>query len=224
MCEHAGNAVPASLGNLGLSATQLREHTAVDIGAQATACRLAELLEAPLLLQRYSRLVIDCNRPTQANDSIPALSHGTEVPGNGALGNQQRQQRIDEIFTPYDKALGSLLEPEERRMAFSIHSFTPALNGRRRPWDIGLLFRHDTATSGNIHRYLTEHYTALTVGLNEPYQIDDESDWFVPRHAERLGLDHSLIEIRNDHIRSTEGQERMANILASAIRHLVLHS
>lgn len=220
VCEHAGNAVPDSLDNLGLTTDQLQEHTAIDIGAEATARRVAEILEAPLLMQRYSRLVIDCNRPTDAPDSIPEFSHGTHVLANKALTEQQRNTRINEIFVPYDNALGKLLDATNRLFAFSIHSFTAKLNDVERPWDIGLLHRHDTRTSTNLHRYLNERFPNMSIGLNQPYQIDDESDWFVPRHAERLGLNHSLIEIRNDHIQSTAGQERMATILAAAIRQV----
>lgn len=220
ICEHAGNAVPASLNNLGLSTDQLQEHTAVDIGAEATARRVATLLEAPLLMQLYSRLVIDCNRPTDAPDSIPENSHGTYVPSNQALNKQQRNARINDIFKPYDNALVKLLEAPNRMFAFSIHSFTPTLNEQKRPWDIGLLYRHDSRTSNQLAQYFSDNFPELTIGLNQPYQIDDESDWFVPRHAERLKINHSLIEIRNDHINSAAGQERMADILAAAIQHV----
>ncbi|MFK8083979.1 MAG: N-formylglutamate amidohydrolase [Granulosicoccus sp.] len=217
VCEHAGNAVPATLDNLGLSADQLQEHTAIDIGAEATARRLAELLNAPLLIQRYSRLVIDCNRPPDAPDSIPESSHGTEVPANKGLNEQQRNARIKEIFLPYDTTLRTFLETPDTRFAFSIHSFTPRLNGEERPWDIGLLYRHDSDTSNNLCRNINSSHPDFVVGLNQPYTIDDESDWFVPQHAERLKLSHSLIEVRNDLIRTAEGQERMAIILATAI-------
>ncbi len=220
ICEHAGNAVPLSLHNLGLSDSQLQEHTAIDIGAEPTARHLANQLGCPLLMQRYSRLVIDCNRPTNAQDSIPEVSHGVPVPANQSLDEQQRKARIDEIFAPYDDALGTLLAAPERRFAFSIHSFTPTLGEFDRPWDIGLLFRHDSDTSAQLSRFLTQHHPDLTVGLNQPYQIDDESDWFVPRHAEPRKLHHSLIEIRNDHIQTPAGQERMATILAAAIQQI----
>lgn len=224
VCEHAGNAVPAALENLGLSSDQLREHTAIDIGAAATAQRIAELLDVPLLMQRYSRLVIDCNRPTNAPDSIPENSHGTIVPANDTLNEQQRKARIDEIFMPYDNALRTLLEAPDRRFAFSIHSFTPTLKNTLRPWDIGLLFRQDTQTSTHLCRYINDIDSSFSVGLNQPYQIDDESDWFIPRYAERLGLQHSLIEIRNDHVQSLQGQTRMASILAAAITKLVANT
>jgi predicted N-formylglutamate amidohydrolase len=222
VCEHAGNAVPESLDNLGLSDEQLSSHSAMDIGAAETARHIAVSLTAPLLMQRYSRLVIDCNRPPEAPDSIPENSHGTQAPGNQNLSDKERAQRIDEIFTPYDQALSAMLEAPARLYAFSIHSFTPVLNDSRRPWDIGFLFRHDTRTSASLADYLNSTHPQLNVGLNQPYQIDDESDWFVPKHAERLGLNHSLIEIRNDLIDNEAGQRRLAGIIAAAINHISL--
>lgn len=198
----------------------MQEHIAVDIGAEATARRIAEMLEIPLLLQRYSRLLIDCNRPTSAPDSIPEISHGTHVPANKDLNERQRNARINEVFVPYDNALVDLLTTPGRMFAFSIHSFTPTLDKQERPWDIGFLYRNDTQTSKQLQRYISHHFSELNIGLNMPYQIEDESDWFVPRHAERLKLHHSLIEIRNDHINTAAGQKRIASILAAAIRHV----
>ena len=186
----------------------------------STAQHIARTLNAPLLMQRYSRLVIDCNRPPEAPDAIPEASHGTEVPANKSLTSDQRGLRVDEIFAPYDNALTGLVEAQGRTHAFSIHSFTPSLYGQPRPWDSGLLHRHDTRTSAALKRFFDESFHELTIGLNQPYQVDDESDWFVPRHAERLELNHSLIEIRNDLIRTAAAQERFATIIAQGIRHI----
>ena len=64
----------------------------------------------------------------------------------------------------------------------------------------------------------------LTIGLNQPYQVDDTSDWFVPRQAEPRGLPHSLIEIRNDHIRDAAGQtlwaERLAGLMPMFLKEI----
>lgn len=220
VCEHAGNAVPQSLANLGLNTSQLGQHVAIDIGAAAVAHELATIINAPLVLQNYSRLVIDCNRPPDAPDAVPATSHGVHVPANTALDASARSQRVSEIFTPYDMALKQLLETHGVSHAFSIHSFTPSLNEEVRPWDIGLLYRNDNGTSVAMASYLEKNYPELCIGLNQPYQIDDASDWFVPRHAERLKLSHSLIEIRNDHITDPDGQHRFATILSETIAHV----
>ena len=63
VCDHASARMPRRLGTLGVRDADILRHVAWDIGAAAVARRLSELLDAPLLLSGYSRLVIDCNRP-----------------------------------------------------------------------------------------------------------------------------------------------------------------
>ena len=41
LCDHASNAVPADLGDLGLPATEFQRHIAYDIGAAAVTRSLA---------------------------------------------------------------------------------------------------------------------------------------------------------------------------------------
>jgi predicted N-formylglutamate amidohydrolase len=60
----------------------------------------------------------------------------------------------------------------------------------------------------------------LAVGDNQPYAITDTSDYTVPVHGERRGLDHVEIEIRQDLIADPAGQagwaRRMARLLMAA--------
>jgi predicted N-formylglutamate amidohydrolase len=74
VCEHASNRIPANLGTLGLPDADLQRHIAWDIGAEATARILSRILDAPLIVQRYSRLVYDCNRPPEADSAYPEVS------------------------------------------------------------------------------------------------------------------------------------------------------
>jgi len=221
VCEHAGNQVPAALNNLGLKDKQLSAHIGWDIGAAAVARDLAVRLGAIAVLQRYSRLVIDCNRPPDAPDSIPALSDGVAVPANQNLSASERRQRVEEIFQPWDQAFQSLFSSHAREAAFAIHSFTPVLAGVERPWDVGFLYREDSETSAALAECVREMAPDLTVGMNEPYAVDDESDWFVPRYGETLGLKHSLIEIRNDHLTTAQDQRWWSMLLASVIRQVL---
>lgn len=214
VCEHAGQAAPARLGGLGVAQDAFDAHIGWDIGAAEVTRRLSAALDAPAVMQAYSRLVIDCNRPPTAADSVPEISDGRAIPGNRGLSPADRQARIDEIFTPYQDALAARLDRPEIRATVSIHSFTPRMNGVDRPWDIGFLFRRDGATSARLAETLAAHAPGLTIGMNEPYQIDDESDWFVPQIGEARGLPHSLIEIRNDHIGSAAGQALWADRLS----------
>ena len=62
ICEHASNVIPNSLDNLGLNAEDKVSHVAWDIGAYNMSRRMSELLDAPLIASKISRLVYDCNR------------------------------------------------------------------------------------------------------------------------------------------------------------------
>ncbi|WP_299847588.1 N-formylglutamate amidohydrolase [uncultured Roseovarius sp.] len=217
VCEHAGQAIPKALNGLGLSRDNLDSHVGWDIGAEAVTRHMAQALGAPAVIQPYSRLVIDCNRPPDAPDAMPAANHGVTVPGNQALDTPARNARICEIFEPFHAAVANCIARHPRRIVVAIHSFTPSLGGHHRPWHIGFLFRKDTETSGHLGRFISDADPGLTVGMNQPYQIDDGSDWFVPHHGEAGNIPHSLIEIRNDLICETAGQASWAKTLGAAI-------
>ena len=217
VCEHAGRHIPAALGDLGLPAAALQAHIAWDIGAEAVARRVAAQLDAPLVLQRYSRLVIDCNRPPQSDNAMPAVSDGIAVPTNRDLSPPQRQARISEIFTPFQQAVSAQIKRPSCVMVLSIHSYTRTMAGHRRPWDIGFLYRKHSQTSQYLAAEFASFVPADKTGLNQPYQIDDDSDWFVPMHGEASGRHHSLIEICNDLITTRDGQQHWAAWLVSAI-------
>lgn len=217
VCEHAGQAIPAALGDLGVASHDLQRHIAYDLGAERVARKMAARLDATLVLQRYSRLVIDCNRPVGSPQSVPEISDGTVVPANLDISSEARAARVREIFTPFHDMVSRLIAERRPRAVFAIHSFTPVMQGFARPWALGFLFRHDKATSMLLAETIGKAHPDLTVGLNEPYTIDDENDWFVPEHGERTGIPHSLIEVRNDLIADEAGTARMSDILANAI-------
>lgn len=221
LCEHAGNAVPEILGDLGVSSDVLNSHRGWDIGAEALARAIADGLNAPLILQRYSRLVIDCNRPPQHGDSVLTVSDGVDLPGNKQLSAIQVAQRVTAIFEPLDAALHEVFDAAPRRAAFSIHSFTPKMNGQDRPWHAGLLCRTDMATAASLQKAIGAIAPDKTVALNEPYRIDDASDWFIPAHAEPRNLRHTLIEIRNDELSSPEGITFWADVLVASINQIL---
>lgn len=134
VCEHAGRAVPARLDDLGVDACEMDRHIAWDIGAEGLARRLAAVLGAPLVLQRYSRLVIDCNRPFAAPDLMPARSDGTEIPANRDIDADERRPRWQAIHAPFHAAIAAMLDQARRPpLLVAVHSFTPRLGGRERP-------------------------------------------------------------------------------------------
>jgi len=203
-----------------LNEHDLSTHVAWDIGAAGVATRLSTLLDAPLVLQGYSRLVIDCNRPPGAPTSIPALSERTTIPGNRDLKAADMTDRHRCIFDPYHAAISSILDARQRdglpTMLVAVHSFTPVYHDFVRPWHSGLMYRHDTRLAHALLGLMRED-TALCVGDNEPYAITDTTDYTLPFHGERRGLAHVGIEIRQDLVGHDAGQEEWAGRLATLL-------
>ena len=104
LCEHAGRAIPDALGTLGVSEDVRNSHRGWDVGAERGARRMADMLQAPLVIQRYSRLVIDCNRPPLGEGSIPIAIDGADIPGNREADPVQLRLRVAEIFEPFENA------------------------------------------------------------------------------------------------------------------------
>jgi len=223
-CEHAGRAVPASLGDLGVAPEEMERHIAYDVGAEGVARALAERLDAALILQRYSRLVIDCNRPFEAKDCIVLQSDGTPVPANVDVSDAARRARYVEIHQPLHEAIATALDQRQaagkRSLLVSVHSFTPVMRatGADRDFELGLLYNRD----GRLAERLAETFRAsnpdVTVKLNAPYHVDDLSDYTIPVHGERRGIPHVLIEVRNDLINDVRGQQEWAERLAKPLR------
>ena len=219
VCDHAANRVPRRLGSLGLSAVQLADHIGWDPGAADVARRLSALLDAPLVLSGYSRLVIDCNRPLRSTELIAEQSDGVPVPGNRGLSPLARESRITALYRPYHDAIGRLLDGRTRRpgLLLSIHSFTPVLNDRPRPWHVGVSHWRDRRLAALMLGVLA-HSGEFTVGDNAPYPIDAEVDYTIPVHGEGRGLPSVMIEIRQDGIRTAAGAAAWAARLADAYR------
>ena len=222
VCEHAGRLVPAALGDLGLAAAEMDRHIAWDIGAEGLSRRLSAFLDAPLLLQRYSRLVIDCNRPLRARDCIPEASDGTAVPANIRLNEAARLRRYHGIHRPFHDAIGAILDrraaERQRSILCTVHSFTPRLAGIDRPWLLGLLHNRDDSFATHLMDVIVAEHPEVIAEHNQPYSVDDLSDYTIPVHGEGRKLPHVLLEIRNDQIRDAGGQERWALLLAIALR------
>lgn len=217
LCEHAGQVIPGCLNNLGLTRQVIDSHRGWDIGALAVARDVAAQLGAPLIIQHYSRLVIDANRPPESAHAVPAVVDGVTIPGNVGITQAQQRQRAKEIFAPLDDTITDIMRDLQPRGCFSIHSFTPVLGGVSRPWHAGFLSRRDTHTAQRLLEAITARQPDLLMAVNEPYQVDDETDWFIPRHAEPSGAAHALIEVRNDLIRTAEGAALWAGLIAEAI-------
>ena len=219
-CDHASNAVPASLAGLGLGPGELGRHIGWDIGAGAVARLLAARLDAPAILAGFSRLVIDCNRDPDDPTSIPEASDGVAVPGNRGLAPDARAERRAAIFAPYHAAIGDWLEPRLARgtvpAVLSIHSFTPVMGGKARPWHVGVLWDRDPRIPVPLLAALRAD-ESLVVGDNEPYSAREPAGYTVRHHAVARGLPHVAVELRQDLVADDAGAAHWAAILDAAL-------
>ena len=218
VCEHASAYVPESMAGLGLREEDRLSHAAWDIGALAVATRLSDLLDAPLVASRVSRLVYDCNRPPEAPDSIPAKSELIEAPANANLSTDERQARIAEVYEPFRALLTRTIVGRGQVLPalVTIHSFTPVFFGVERSVELGILHDADDRLARAMLTAAPE-FTSLKAALNEPYGPKDGVTHTLKEHALEAGLLNVMIEVRNDFVGDDAGAGRVAEALAGMI-------
>jgi len=219
--DHASNAMPQMLGNLGLDETKLEQHIAYDIGTRKLVHHLSQHLDAPAVLAGYSRLVVDLNRSLEDASLMPEISDNTVIPGNQNMSAAHRNQRIHSFYTPYRKAIDGMLRGFRENgivPAFiAIHSFTPQMAGFVRPWQVGILWDKDPRIPLPLMANLRAHPDGFNIGDNEPYSGKHPADYTIDHHAEAAGIPHVSIEIRQDLVNTEAGAERWATILDDAL-------
>ena len=222
--DHAGRAIPRALGDLGVSEAERARHIGWDIGIAEVGKRLCASLDAFLILQSYSRLVIDANRHPGTAQSIVTLSERTAIPGNMALAHEEAARRAQEIFHPYHDRIRAELDARARAgrdtVLVSLHSFTPSYMGQARAWHAGVLYQRDARLAAPLLALLRAE-PGLVVGDNEPYAMHDKTDYTLVVHGEGRGLVHVELELRQDLITHEPGQrewaERLARLLPRAL-------
>jgi len=223
ICDHADNFVPRALDGMGLPPAELDRHIAYDIGILPVARRLAEALDAPLVRSRFSRLIVDPNRQLDDATLTPEIADGTIVHGNRNLSDADVAARLATFFWPYHHEVNRRLEAVRARgrvpVLISMHSFTPSMHGRQRPWDVGILWDKDHRLPVPAMDWLAKR--GWTVGDNEPYSGRDHHGYTQHVHGDRLGLPNILLEIRQDHIADAADQMFWADELVNMFRDLL---
>ena len=219
VCDHASNRFPPAYGDLGLSPSERVRHIAWDPGALAVSMRLTHLLDAPLVHATTSRLIVDCNRFTDSEGLMPAVSEHTEIPGNRAITAAERAERIARYYVPYHDAIDRLLEARRAARLETIlvcmHSFTPVFKGVERPWPIGILPAPDDTYSRALFDALQAEDPMMNIGWNEPYAAARGVSYTVDHHG--AGLAATMVEIRHNEILEPAGVAFWADRLARCL-------
>lgn len=229
ICEHAGQLLPKTLGSLGIDAKAMSAHIAWDIGAAGLARALSKLLDAPLILQRYSRLVFDCNRAFDAADAIVSESDGIAIPQNCHLSHQDRRERFDLVYPSFkhaiDQVIDNATQHDQKPAVVSIHSFTPIFQGQRRELDLGVIHDDADACLANKILALATKKGEFSVALNQPYAARDGVTHTLDLHGVQRNLPNAMFEIRNDLIGDAGDQLKWAQHLGDLIKEaLKLHT
>ena len=224
VCDHASNAIPRSLGSLGIGENALKDHIAYDIGAGGVAAQLVKELGAGFVFGAYSRLVADPNRSPRDASVIPRISDGVLIPGNLNLSAAQHDARIRFVHTPYheavDRATAALVEAGVEPVIVAVHSFTPSISGIPRPWHTVVLWDKDARLAIPLLAALRRERD-LIVGDNEPYSGRHPADYTIDRHAEGGGFAHAAIEIRQDLITTATEQRDWGVRLGRVLRSIL---
>ena len=218
ICDHASNIIPKFWGpnGLGISKSEMNRHIAFDLGAKDLTLKLSEFLEGPAVLSNFSRLVIDPNRGINDPTLIMKLYDGTIIPKNKVINNKEKQRRLNYYYDRYHNAIEKTVNSIKMPIVISIHSFTPKLkNGKKRPWEIGILHTKDRRLSDLLLKNLRKDKN-LCIGDDLPYSGDLPGDT-LDRHCVKSGYEHVLIEIRNDLLLNEKMINSWANYLGKVI-------
>jgi predicted N-formylglutamate amidohydrolase len=217
VCEHASNSIPASYAGLGLVEAALESHIAWDPGALAVAETMSSQLDSPLIAQRFSRLLYDCNRPPSSQAAVPALSEVYPIPGNAGLSTTDRQARVDRFYTPFQDTLTDCLDQRIKAgfapVIVTVHSFTPVYKGNRRAVELGILHDTDSRLADALLE-ATKDRAGLVIRRNEPYGAADGVTHTLIEHGVSRGLLNVMVEIRNNLIADKGSQTEMAEWLS----------
>lgn len=221
--DHAFNLLPDEYGDLGLPAPEFNRHIAYDIGVEMVTRKLAELTNAPAIMARFSRLLIDPNRGEDDPTLIRQLYDGTVIPANYPLSEAEKNKRIEQFFAPYHDAVGSVIASVAKAtgaapLVISVHSFTPFMQGRERPWHVGILWDKDSRAVEPLLVALGAK-PGMVVGDNEPYDGALRGDTMF-KHCTVNGYAHALIEIRQDLIVAEDGANEWAALLAPILEEI----
>lgn len=224
-CEHGGYALPREYGTLGLARADLRDHIGWDIGAAEVTKEVARRLRLPSVVSRYSRLLVDLNRAGEEASLIPEESDGRTVPGNRNLSEEERRRRLDRFHAPYhervDRVIAKALSDARGRPVrlLSVHSFTPILNGRARPFDIGVLFDDHEHLARRLGRALRA--VAFTIRYNQPYSGREGLIYSARRHGRAHRIPYLELEINNALLRTPAAIRHLARPLSHALGDVV---
>ena len=136
-CEHGGSYVPRSL-KVDFSNKQLSSHRSYDYGAADICEFFKNQKKYDVHINKMSRWLIDMNRQLSAFEKNKKLAQLSSL-------SEKDFELIKSAYTKYRQSIWTsvkkCIDQKQDFYVFSVHSFTPVMNGKARKTDIGLLYR-----------------------------------------------------------------------------------
>jgi predicted N-formylglutamate amidohydrolase len=136
------------------------------------------------------------------------------------LTKEQVDARAEACFWPYhrkvDRHLDRMTSSGAKVALLVMHSFTPQMNGFKRPWHVGVLWNDDARLPKPLLAELRRDH-ALVVGDNEPYSARATYEYTLNAHARTRKLAHCSLEVRQDLIATPDAARAWGRRLAPAI-------
>ncbi|MCS6857083.1 MAG: N-formylglutamate amidohydrolase [Sandaracinaceae bacterium] len=221
-CEHASEEVPPGFAErMGFrwpeADSWLRgTHWAYDIGAKVLALELAACMQSQLVCARFSRLLVDPNRPPEAETIFRNRAEGKAIVMNTNLSPKEREARMRWLYEPFHAAVEAVVARERRaRTVLALHTFTPEYEGQRRHVEVGVLFNRDEDLAHRLIEALRRE--GFVVGANEPWSGKDGLIYVAERHAERFGKQAIDIEVRQDLVVDPSFRARLTRVVGEAL-------
>jgi predicted N-formylglutamate amidohydrolase len=195
-CEHASQRMPHGWRWPDRDRRLIDTHWAYDLGAAELARSLGAGLDAPVVLSRFTRLLVDPNRPEHSNTLFRDHADGQPVEINQHIDEPERRRRIDLLFHPYHAAIDRQLEASRAPLVLAMHTFTPIYEGERRNVEVGVLFDREEDLANAIAEGLSAG--GIVTELNEPYSGRAGMMYAAEVHAQKHGRRAIELEVRQD--------------------------
>lgn len=215
-CEHASERLPDGYAWHPNDQRLVGTHWAFDLGAADLVWDLARALNAPAALSRFSRLLVDPNRPETSDTLFRAQAEGGIVELNRDLSDQEKASRLDRFYRPYHDAIDRHLTGHGSTVLFSIHTFTPVYEGEQRKVEVGVLFDTQDELAERAAQAIRE--AGFVTELNEPYSGKAGLIYAAEHHAGAHGKKALELEVRQDLAVRPEVRLRLVDALARFFR------
>lgn len=202
--EHASNVLPPGWAWPKADEWIIDTHWAYDPGAADLARKVAEREDAVAVLGNFSRLFADPNRPLDSSTLFRDNAEGKKVLFNDALGEGEKQRRLDLCYHPYHQTLSRQCRNRRGQFLLAIHSFTPVYEGEKRELEVGILHVNQEEKAQTWADAFTEN--GFNTRINHPYSGKDGFMFGPQEHGDATGRATLMLEFRQDLLKTKMDQ------------------